>query len=468
MVLTMQPSVKSNFPHVIWPAVVDDSAAQYLAMQFQLEQSQWMESQMLLQKQLDQLGDLVHHAYKSCRFYNEFYQSKNFRPKRILTRENWTQIPIISREQVQQAGQSLLSTAVPPQHGASVDVSTSGSTGRQITVKSNELNQFFQRAFSLREHLWHKRDFRGKMAVIKLAPSVNGQRIGQPPEGSASSDWGPPMAQIYKTGPSVILDISATINQQILWLQKHKPDYLMTYPSNLVALTDYCRQEGIRIDRVRELRTLGETLSPAQREYCEQYWQVPIRDGYSCQEAGILAFQCPDHEHYHVQSENILLEILDDDGQACKPGQVGRVVISNLHNYSTPLIRYEIGDMAEVGEPCACGRGLTVIKRIHGRVRNMLQLPNGDKRWPFIGSSQYRSVADIRQFQLVQEDLDRLTVNLVCNEPLDDAQRAALTAIIQKALQHQFELQFNEMENIPRSAGGKFEDFICRLNGSSL
>jgi phenylacetate-CoA ligase len=102
-------------------------------------------------------------------------------------------------------------------------------------------------------------------------------------------------------------------------------------------------------------------------------------DMYTCQEAGYLALQCPDHPHYHVQSENVLLEVVDDQGLPCAPGEVGRVLVTSLNNFATPLIRYEIGDYAEVGAACSCGRGLPVLKRIMGRYRNLLTLPDGTR-----------------------------------------------------------------------------------------
>jgi phenylacetate-coenzyme A ligase PaaK-like adenylate-forming protein len=71
-----------------------------------------------------------------------------------------------------------------------------------------------------------------------------------------------------------------------------------------------------------------------------------------------------------VQSESVLLEIVDDAGRACAPGRAGRVVVTSLHNFATPLIRYELGDLAEFGAPCACGRSLPVISRVLGRSRS--------------------------------------------------------------------------------------------------
>jgi phenylacetate-CoA ligase len=96
----------------------------------------------------------------------------------------------------------------------------------------------------------------------------------------------------------------------------------------------------------------------------EEAWGVPVIFIYSRAEIGVMALQCPQNDHLHVQSENVRLEVLDDDNMPCQPGETGRVVVTPLHNYQTPLVRYEIGDYAEVGEACSCGRGLPVLIRI--------------------------------------------------------------------------------------------------------
>ena len=95
---------------------------------------------------------------------------------------------------------------------------------------------------------------------------------------------------------------------------------------------------------------------------------------YSSAEVGLMAAECPDHAldrdggHYLVAEENLILEVLHPEGSACAPGEVGHVVVTDLHNYATPIIRSDIGDLAEPGPPCPSGRGLMTLKRIVGRV----------------------------------------------------------------------------------------------------
>ncbi len=257
---------------------------------------------------------------------------------------------------------------------------TSGSTGKPVMVVTTGLTQLLWNAFTARDHLWHRRDFRAKLAAIRF---VSGDAC-DPPDGRMGQNWGPATAGITRTGPSATLHIKAGIDQQIPWLVKQDPEYLITYPSNVLALARKCEQRGIKLPSLREIRTFGEILEPHTREAVHRAFGVKTVDMYSSQEVGYIALQCPDHEHYHVQSENVLVEVLREDGTPCEAGEIGRIVVTALHNFATPIIRYRIGDFAEVGSPCPCGRGLPVLNRVVGRQRNMLVLPNGDLRWPSI------------------------------------------------------------------------------------
>ena len=188
---------------------------------------------------------------------------------------------------------------------------------------------------------------------------------------------------------------------------------------------------------------------------------------YSSQEVGYIALECPAGDTYHVQSENVLVEVLDDEGRHCQPGQVGRVVVTALHNFALPLLRYDIGDYAEVGEPCPCGRGLPVLNRIMGRQRNMAILPDGRRRWPSIELAESDNLAEfppIHQFQLVQKSLTAMEMLLVAPRPLSPAEEARLRGWIVAAVGHPFEVVFRYVESIPRSPLGKFEDFRCEVD----
>jgi len=166
----------------------------------------------------------------------------------------------------------------------------------------------------------------------------------------------------------------------------------------------------------------------------------------------------------HIQSENVLVEILDARDQPCAPGQTGRLVITCLHNFATPLIRYEIGDHATVGPPCPCGRGLPVLAEILGRTRNMLVFESGEQRWPNVGLLRFRDIAPVQQCQTIQKSHTQLHVRLVVESPLTHKQEEKLIALIQSSLGFPFEIELEYLPEIPRSKSGKYEVFRCEVS----
>lgn len=144
------------------------------------------------------------------------------------------------------------------------------------------------------------------------------------------------------------------------------------------------------------------------------------------------------------------------------PGEAGRLAITDLHNYATPIVRYEIGDWAERGEPCTCGRGLPTIRRILGRERNLVLMPDGSRRYPLVGFARFREVAPVVQYQFVQHALEDLEMRLVVEARLNAKQESDLAEIVRKALGFSFALRFTYFSRPrPRAPSGKFEEFVC-------
>ncbi len=400
---------RSSVPGLAWPGLPGTAGVTMLALQYQLEQSQWWPPDVVREQQFRQLRALLSHACGTVPFYRDRLGEAGFAPDRPLTADIWARIPVLGRDEVQAAETALFSTRVPASHGKVYTLSTSGSTGKPVTVRGTAVAQALWRAFTLRDHLWHRRDITKKLAVIRSV------REGQAtyPNGAQAPYWGPSTASAFPNGPSAVLSITTTVENQALWLERENPEYLLTYPSNLVELARLYRERGMTLPNLRGIETFAEVLQPEVREACREAWDVPVVDMYSAQETGYIAFQCPDHEHYHVQAESALVEVLNDQGSPCGPDETGRVVVTPLHNFATPLIRYEIGDYAEVGEACSCGRGLPVLRRILGRVRNMLTLPSGDTLWPRSPVDVFLAVAPVRKFQLSQRRPDEFVVSLV-------------------------------------------------------
>lgn len=429
-----------------------------LAVMFQLESGQWRAGEEIMALQRRQLMKVLAHAVATVPYYREKFQDLRRRRLDDFPWEEWRRLPLLTRRDVQDAGKLLLSEAVPAGHGGLCRVQTSGSTGMPITAYGTGVSQFFWRVFGLRDHLWHRRDFSAKHAIIRHIPEL------KPGESTLGDNWGQNTLPLFATGPSAVLGVSTDVATQAEWLRRENPGYLLSYPSNLLALARLFRDQGWELPALKEVRTLGETVGADVREACREVWGVPVKDMYSSQEVGYLALQCPEHEHYHVQAESTLVEILDEDGNPCPPGAIGRVVVSSLHNFAMPFLRYEIGDYAEVGAPCPCGRGLPVLKRITGRQRNMLTTADGKKYWPSFPYKLWAEIAPVRQLQLVQTELTSIRINVVAERPLLAEEERRLCQALSANLPQALQISLCFLEEIPRSKSGKYEDFLSLVS----
>jgi phenylacetate-CoA ligase len=341
-----------------------------------------------------------------------------------------------------------MSQAPPPGHGRLLEHLTSGSIGEPLRVFGTRLDSMFWLAQTLRDHLWHRRDLAGKLCAIRSRTNDSEQ-----------PSWGPATDALFDTGPRAILNIRADTAHQLEWLQQHDPAYLLSHPTNLRELARLALKEGIKLPQLREVRCFGETLPPDLRALCREAWGAKVTDVYSAEEVGYIALQCPEHEHYHLQSEHLLIEVLDDRGKPCGAGEIGRVVVTTLHNFAMPLIRYVLSDYAEVGAPCSCGRGLPVLTRILGRSRNMLTLPDGRRVWPTFPAMRY-SAASIRQLQIIQHTRETIEARFVAERELRAEEEQALVAAIHEAFGYPFAVTLTPVPEIARSPGMKCEDMI--------
>jgi len=426
--------------------------ATLLALQAQLEQSERLPRSELGAMQFRRLDQLLRHAWQQLPYWRERLAAGGYDPALPLTAAVFARLPLLTRADVQRLGETLHAANPPAGQGRVHQLQTSGSTGRPATFLYTDLEEVYWHAFTLREHLWHRREAGTKLCAIRYMK-----------EGGTTRGWGPSTDIVMETGPGAALRIDTPLSEQVAWLERERPQYLISYASNIAALAHAFIGEQRKLPGLREVRSVSETVRPELRQLVRAAWGVELVDIYSAREVGYIALQCPLHPHYHVQEENLLLEVLDDDDRPCAPGRPGRVVVTALHKFAMPLIRYEIGDYAVPGEPCACGRGLQVLTEVLGRTRNMLRLPDGEQRWPLCDLVGLAELPGILQYQMVQKTLQDIEVRLVVGEDWSREREPQLARIIQQRLGHAFRLAFHYLPRIERSAAGKFEDFQSLL-----
>lgn len=422
-----------------------------LALQFQFDRSQWLAPEQLLAHQFEQLRLLIGHARAQVPFYRDHMQRAlmfSFAGVNAASFKRW---PILKRADLQQSGQALLARTCPPEHGGLVWQKTSGSTGEPVRFATSALGALFQDALNLRAHLWYGLDFRRKFGSIRIS------------ELSAhADDWGSVTRGTFATGPSVWIALNEDVDRQLDWLLREQPAYLMSRGHTLHSLIHASLARGVRPVGLVALLSYADKPPDDLRILAERAWGVPVFDGYSANEVGPIALQCPEHGKLHVQSENLLVEVLREDGSDCAPGEIGRVVITDLHNFAMPMIRYEIGDYAEAGAPCACGRGLPVLARIAGRATHMAVDAAGRRFWPLTNSQVWLDTP-VTKRQFVQHSPTQIEVKFVAPRDLTAEEEERIRAGLVVTFRTPFDFSFTRVAAIERAPGAKFEDFISRI-----
>ncbi len=453
--------LKSGIPGVTWPPMVKSTHVRLLALVQWLDRSQWLDWAALQAAQRTQLAVLLKHfELQSPWIRDRLRQQGLCAESASRSWEAFAHYPVSTRADIQQAGQGLLAREVPPSHLPVATRTTSGSTGVPLTAHRSAVNQLFWLATTLREHLWHQRDPKGRLAVIR-------QSVG---EVFDHPSWGAPVANLFDTGPSHGMPVNTAPVDLLQWLADTRPTYLLVYPGLWQTLLDMLGAPSgaparAALASLAQVRTVGQSVSDGLRRQTQSTLGIRITDTYSSEEAGVIAIECPHSGLYHVMAEGLVVEVLAADGSACQVGEIGRVVVTDLLNFASPVIRYDLGDYAQVGPPCACGRGLPTLAKIMGRQRNMLQLPDGSRRWRMAGYSDFDSVAPITQYQLVQTSTTHIEVRLAVGGPaLTAAQEAQLADIINDTMPCRFKYRFvYPSGGLPMPASGKFEEFVCAI-----
>jgi len=405
-------SPRASDPGFLWPAVPPPREAQMLAILWQLERTQWWDPERLGAYQLLQLSALLRHAARTAPAQARRLAGFRDLAPGALTAEAFAAIPPMGREAAQAAGEGLRSTAPPAAHGQVGFGSTSGSSGRPMALARSELDVLTGEALLQRANQWFGRDMAWTQAYVGPA--------GARGEGRRDA-W----SRALPLGAAHVVDVRRPADEVLARLDAIRPQLLAIWPSLLAELI---RLRPVPPEGLREVATYGETVPPGLRALCRERWGVPLRDGYSAEEVGPIAHECP-HGRWHVHAEHVLVEVLDAAGRPCAPGETGRVVLSGLHSHAMPMIRMETGDLATPAAPCPCGRGLPALARIDGRVRDLVELADGRRVLPTFDEAALSAAAPgLRRYQLVRLRPGAVEARVVVAAPLAPQERRALAA----------------------------------------
>ncbi len=417
------------------------------ALLAQLMRSETSSLETLRDGQVSALRALLTHAAAGSPFYAARIAEAGVEPRRVSF-DSFRRLTILTRTEAQASLEGRTSSIQPL---PSIRKTTGGTTGEPLVIRYDALSEHWRQAVKLRGFGWA------------------GYRVGA----SSLHYWGAP-STAKSRGAQLKQRIDRALKREtwidsnhqddaarlavVRALSERKPSFLFAYSQAASDLARFINARGLRAWPDVTVVGGAEKIFPDDRLELERAFGE-VFETYGCREVMLIATECDEHDGLHISMENLLVEIVDDAGDPVAPGNVGRVVLTDLHNYGCPMIRYANGDMAIAVAPedvCRCGRSHPRLRSIEGRSTETLRDAQGGAVGGMVFNLLFSPLAEhVRQFQVHQAADSAITVRIVAaSDALAPSVEQHLRAGAAKYLPG-LALAIETVAAIPLSATGK-------------
>jgi phenylacetate-CoA ligase len=248
-------------------------------------------------------------------------------------------------------------------------------------------------------------------------------------------------------------------------LNKHKPKLIIAYVQSMYELARFAKTNRLHVEKQHAVHAAAGTMYDFLREEIEEVFQCKVFNHYGSREVGAIASECDAHDGLHMMSEHTLVEVVDEEGRACKPGEKGEIVVTTLNNFSMPLIRYKIGDIGvkQAYSPCSCGCSYPKLQEVVGRSTDIFSTKSGIKVYGAYFTHLFYYIDWIKSFQVIQDDFDLINVKIVKagkekQESLDE-----IEAKIKLVMGEDCRVVFHFVDSIPKTKTGKLLYTVSKI-----
>jgi phenylacetate-coenzyme A ligase PaaK-like adenylate-forming protein len=425
-----------------------------------LQKTQWWPPREIEALQTKKLRALLRHCHATVEFYQKRFDTVGVRVEDVKSANDLQRIPILTKKDIQLHGTLLKS------HGMSrrrlIQNHSGGSTGHPVTFYQDSNYKAWEQADMLRSYRMAGYDLGMHWAFLwgsDYDARTHKGRLGRLQD-----------RVIYNLLWINTFDLTAdTLARAAEILARWQPKLIVAYVSSATLLAQLVRERNIRGIRPRSIQTSAEVLTSGARKLIEETFGCPVFNRYGCREVGNIAHECEAHHGLHVLAENNLVELLNKDDTPAKPGEVGRVVVTNLNNYTMPFIRYEVGDLAIAStNSCSCGRSLPLMHSVEGRVTDVILSPSGKLLHGEFFTHLFYRLDGIEQFRVVQETVTELHIQIVPARNFEKEKTLIrLREMIHRHGDPEFEIHFELQSHIPPAPSGKYRFTVSNLPADS-
>ncbi|MDX9857806.1 MAG: phenylacetate--CoA ligase family protein [candidate division Zixibacteria bacterium] len=421
------------------------------------ERTQWLPPEQLQQLQLTRLKALLSHAAKNCPFYARRFAEAGFDPVAVQSLRDIERLPVLTKSDIQQHRDELTAASLPISDR--IPNQTGGSTGSPLRFFMSPDSVYRRIANTIRHDRW-----------AGLEPYHKGAAIW-----GHRRDLNAPRSTMDNLrdrffSRRVILDTSEITEEKLARfverLNKEKPSTYVAYANAIYLIARFIKERGITgYHRPKSIITSAEVLTDDQRRLLEDVFGCPVFNRYGSREFSVIASECEAHRGLHIAADTLLVEIIRND-RACRPGELGQIVITDLHNYALPFIRYRIEDMGMLLETgCSCGRTLPMMEIVGGRVTDFLVTPEGAVVSGAAMTIYFIArVPGIVQAQLVQKKKDFLLLRLAVDQSFGEDSKRMIAESVNRFFGPLMKYEIEQVDSIPVEASGKYRFSISEID----
>jgi len=421
-----------------------------------LQESQWWSREKLEEYQMQQLSNLLHHAYENVPYYRRVFDERGLKPEDIRDLSDMRRLPYLTKEIIQQNLSDLVGQNYPKEKLQYV--TTGGTTGIPLGFYA-EKGVFDDREWAFMLTQWNRVGFKMDERCVVLRGNIVSSNNGK----------------FWKYGVisrNLILSsyhmTDQTLPKYVSKIRQFKPSFIQAYPSAISILARFMKENNIEpFPNIKALLCGSENLYSWQRQLLEQVFQCRVYSWYGHSERAVLAGECEKSTCYHIFPEYGFMELIANNGQpVSNEGEIGEVVATGFNNYVMPFIRFKTQDVGVYStRRCNCGRNYPLMQRVEGRLQDYFVSFNGDLV-PLTGGTDgliLEVSENVRKAQFCQDRRGHATLKLVKKDSYNEHD----TVRIQDALRRRygidlsFEIEF--VEDILLSPRGKFRFLIQKL-----
>lgn len=423
-----------------------------VALRRRLEASQWWTTQAIVHERDRRLREFLCRIGSTVPHYRSVFETRGFNPANVACTADLSALPLLSKADIRADPQRFI--AQP--HGPLTRYNTGGSSGEPLIFYMGLGRKSHDVAAKWRATRWWGVDIGDPELVV----------WGSPIELGAQDRLRRLRDAVLRSRLLPAFQMSAdNIEQFIRTIRQRRPAMLFGYPSSLSLIASQAQRCGIRLDDlgIRVAFVTSERLYDDQRASIERTFGCPVANGYGARDAGFIAHECPSGS-LHVSAEDIVVETVRADGTATAAGEAGEIVVTHLGTEDFPFVRYRTGDVGILAhEPCACGRGLPVLKEVQGRSTDFVVARDGTVMHGLALIYTLRDLPGVQRFKIEQLSLDETRVRVVADESFDTAAEQRIVRDFTARLGDGVRVVVERVDVLESEASGKFRYVLSHV-----